>query len=275
MEGVVPDQSFKLVRIMDDGTHVPARFRRMVSASRFLTAPDWLATSSRWPVGGHSSFLIQFAFRTSCDDAQRSFDTGADTRRPMSHDRSHGVWRHLAGRLETSLGLDLGGVWVRTEHGFIELGPRVWSIGCTLRILLASPQRRGPHFRSLSRQAHRTGIHGRSPTRHKVAVADFGSQERTLYIAPTENGGFCYQWTPAYGGCSARSHRISAWGSAHCSRRNQRRSHSFARQPRGIQYGCSRDAARSVSRWLVGYSLDLGAAESFGSRMGLRSNQPW
>src|SRR6188472_3007294 len=122
------------------------RFRRMVSASRFLSAPDWLATSSRWPVGGHSSFLIQFAFRTSCDDAQRSFDTGADTRRPMSHDRSHGVWRHLAGRLETSLGLDLGGVWVRTEHGFIELGPRVWSIGCTLRILRASPQRRGPRF---------------------------------------------------------------------------------------------------------------------------------
>jgi hypothetical protein len=37
----------------------------------------------------------------------------------------------------------------------------------------------------------------------KIESASFGGSQHTLWVAPTEKGGFCYLWTPGYGGCNA------------------------------------------------------------------------
>jgi len=116
-------------------------------------------------------------------------------------------------------------------------------------------------FRSLSRQAPpHMDPRAIADQARKVAVGDFGSQERTLYIAPTENGGFCYQWTPAYGGCSARSHRISAWGSLIVPEATNAEATASPGNRAAFSTAVREMRQRSASRWLVGYSLDLGAA---------------
>ena len=116
-------------------------------------------------------------------------------------------------------------------------------------------------FRSLSRQAPpHMDPRAIADQARKVAVGDFGSQERTLYIAPTENGGFCYQWTPAYGGCSARSHRISAWGSLIVPEGTNAEATASPGNRAAFSTAVREMRQRSASRWLVGYSLDLGAA---------------
>jgi hypothetical protein len=37
----------------------------------------------------------------------------------------------------------------------------------------------------------------------KVETASLSGTDHTLWVAPTEAGGFCYLWTPGYGGCDA------------------------------------------------------------------------
>lgn len=116
-------------------------------------------------------------------------------------------------------------------------------------------------FRSLSRQAPpQMDPRALADQARKVAVGDFGSQEHTLYIAPTENGGFCYLWTPAYGGCSARSSRISAWGSLIVPEGINAEATASPVNRAAFSTAVREMRQRSASRWLVGYSLDLGAA---------------
>jgi hypothetical protein len=37
----------------------------------------------------------------------------------------------------------------------------------------------------------------------KIMDGFFAGKQHTLWVAPTEKGGFCYEWTPGYGGCNA------------------------------------------------------------------------
>ena len=49
----------------------------------------------------------------------------------------------------------------------------------------------------------------------KVIAATFGGGSHTLWVAPTTGGGFCYEWTPGYGGCNAdRASTLDAIGEA-------------------------------------------------------------
>jgi hypothetical protein len=47
----------------------------------------------------------------------------------------------------------------------------------------------------------------------KIMVSFFQGREHVLWVAPTARGGFCYEWTPAFGGCNADGHQaLSAIG---------------------------------------------------------------
>ena len=47
----------------------------------------------------------------------------------------------------------------------------------------------------------------------KIFVSTFEGSQHTLWVAPTSGGGFCYEWTPAFGGCNASGEqRLSAIG---------------------------------------------------------------
>ena len=55
----------------------------------------------------------------------------------------------------------------------------------------------------------------------EVAHGTFGGMSRTLWVAPTKDGGFCFLWSPGGGGCNSGTHRIAlGWTALSATRAN-------------------------------------------------------
>jgi hypothetical protein len=81
----------------------------------------------------------------------------------------------------------------------------------------------------------------------KILVSSFEGREHVLWVAPTLRGGFCYEWSPGFGGCNADGDQaLSAIGALN----PVPGSRAAPPPPSGTSFTPAYD---SVSLWIAGY----------------------